>query len=322
MLFRSKPRKFKKWKGKKKKQLKRLKKVNSAKYKKLKRVNGSKRVAIGDRTQLQEKAAAEKKTYDECTAKTPTVDGNRVRLFESTAHYFEPAGPVSWDMAMVSTKDDWRVQVKKNDMLDLQAVYETKIGSWYESMGINVVFWSPNEENGRNPYETKVDTPGVLNHGHYAENDDHGGALPAIAPDPATLGDGLLASDGPFDVGGPGYSFSYEGGGFNLPGANGKPPVVQQGQSLTFQLTATDNSKGIWHSLTSCSSPCNKSTGIAYPIADGDFQFDSGQLGTGGQPTVERTTWSTPPNIPVGTHTFFCRIHPLMRGSFRVKPKT
>ncbi|MBK8293594.1 MAG: hypothetical protein IPK93_02025 [Solirubrobacterales bacterium] len=146
-----KPRKFKKWKRKQKKRLKRLKKVNSAKYKKIKRVNESKRTAIGDRTQLEEKAAAEKKTYDDCTAKTPTVDGNRVRLFESTAHYFEPAGPVSWDMAMVSTKDDWRVQVKKNDMLDLQAVYETKIGSWYESMGINVVFWSPDEENGRNP---------------------------------------------------------------------------------------------------------------------------------------------------------------------------
>ncbi|MBK8293593.1 MAG: hypothetical protein IPK93_02020 [Solirubrobacterales bacterium] len=103
--------------------------------------------------------------------------------------------------------------------------------------------------------------------------------------------------------------------------------MVEQGKSIEFALTATDDNNGIWHSLTSCKSPCNKSTGIAYPLPDGDFQFDSGQLGTTGygarkDPVVGRRTWSTPPNTPVGTHTFFCRIHPLMRGSFRVKPKT
>jgi plastocyanin len=72
--------------------------------------------------------------------------------------------------------------------------------------------------------------------------------------------------------------------------------------------------------VTSCKPPCNKSTGISYSIPDGDVQFDSGQLGTGGPPTVNRNTWSTPPDLPVGTHTFFCRIHPLMRGAIRVKP--
>ena len=62
--------------------------------------------------------------------------------------------------------------------------------------------------------------------------------------------------------------------------------------------------------------------GIAYPIADGEFQFDSGQLGNlngnASPPTVGRTSWTTPKNLPVGTHTFFCRIHPLMRGAIRV----
>jgi plastocyanin len=28
--------------------------------------------------------------------------------------------------------------------------------------------------------------------------------------------------------------------------------------------------------------------------------------------------WSTPANLPPGTYTFFCRIHPFMRGVFRV----
>ncbi len=311
------PRKFKKWKRQKVRRLKRLRKVNSTKLGHLRQVSKNKQGAIADKSAMETKSDAEKKAYDACTASIPTVEGNRVRLFESKANYFEPAGPVSWDMAMISTKDDWRVQVETGDTLELQAVYETKIGSWYESMGINVVFWSPNETNGRNPYETKVDTPGRLNHGHYPENDDHGGELPVVGTDPTTRPDGLM-SGGPFAIGG----YSYEAGNFRIPGGAGDPPVVEQGNSFSFQLTAADDNNGIWHSLTSCKAPCNKSTGIAYPLPDGDFQFDSGQLGTGGAPTVGRRTWSTPANLPVGTHTYFCRIHPLMRGAFRVKPKS
>ncbi|MBK8293595.1 MAG: hypothetical protein IPK93_02030 [Solirubrobacterales bacterium] len=296
----------------------RYRKYKKSKKARLKKIKRQKKSKLKAKRKLKGKAKASNAGYKACLAVTPNAEGNRVRLFESTAKYFEPAGPVSWDMAMLSTKDDWRVQVKPGDTLELQATYETKIGSWYESMGINVVFWS-DETNGRDPYVTKVDTPGQVNHGHYPENDDHGGKLPAIAPDPSKLPDGLLASDGPFDVGG----YTYEAGGFNLPGANGRPPVVEQGKSFSFKLADADANKEIWHSLTSCKSPCNKTTGIAYPLPDGDFQFDSGTLGNlGGNaapPTVGRTTWSTPADLPVGTHTYYCRIHPLMRGSFRVK---
>ena len=72
-----------------------------------------------------------------------------------------------------------------------------------------------------------------------------------------------------------------------------------------------------------CQSPCNRDTGIAYPIADGSRQFDSGQLGTNAPfdaPATGRITWKTPKNLSPGTYTYFCRVHPFMRGSFRVKP--
>ena len=55
--------------------------------------------------------------------------------------------------------------------------------------------------------------------------------------------------------------------------------MVEKGQSLTFELAAADAAREEWHSLTSCAAPCNRSTGIAYPIPDGKWQFDSGQLG-------------------------------------------
>lgn len=285
--------------------------AKSAVARRLNRLSRSNRKQLNRVRALDSKA---KRAYQGCRSTQPSVTGNRVHLFNSKAKYFYDTGPVSWDMAMYSTDEDWRVAVKAGDTLELQTTYETKIASWFESMGINVIYMAA-QTGGENPYRTKVDYEGVLNHGHYEENNDHGGSNPVVGPDPRTLPDGLLSS-GPFEIGG----YSYEAGDFRLPGSLGRPPVIKKGQSFTFELSSADASREIWHSVTSCKSPCNKSTGISYPIPDGEFQFDSGQLGTGGPPTVGRNTWSTPANLPVGTHTFFCRIHPLMRGAVRVKP--
>lgn len=307
-----KPAKFKKLKREKSRLLKKLTKLNKAQSKRLREVTTVRDKQRALYLDFKGKDDLAKSEHQACLDSKPSVIGDRVHLFESAAKYFEPAGPVSWDMAMMSTADDWRVEVERGDTLELQTTYETERASWYESMGINIVYWSP-ETDGDNPYKTKVDKAGVLNHGHYPENDDHGGGLPVVGPDPDTLPDGLT-SGGPFQIG----NYSYQAGDFRLPGAAGRPPVVKKGESFSFKMSPADEEREIWHSLTSCKSPCNKSTGIAYPIADGEFQFDSGQLGSSGAPTVGRSTWTTPANLPVGTHTYFCRIHPLMRGAFRV----
>jgi plastocyanin len=107
--------------------------------------------------------------------------------------------------------------------------------------------------------------------------------------------------------------------------ANGRPPVVRAGRSITFKnLDATRRMsarKSAYHTITACRAPCNRSTGVAYPIADGKVTFDSGELGYGpaiGTPAANRDTWKTPKSLKPGTYTYFCRIHPFMRGSFRV----
>ncbi|MEX0620501.1 MAG: hypothetical protein WD181_02875 [Solirubrobacterales bacterium] len=264
-------------------------------------------------SQRKRRFEATQKRARACRAARPSVNGNRVELFTSKANYFDNRPPVSWDVAMFSTRPDWRVEVKAGDTLELQTTYETKIASWYESMGLQVVYMADDEVAGKNPYRKRVNYPGAINHGQLEENSDHGGTGPVVGPDPSELPSGLLASD-PLMIGG----YSYEAGDFRLPGELGRPPVVERGEQITFQLSSSDQANAIWHSLTSCKSPCNKSTGISYPIADGAFQFDSGQLGIGDAPTVNRSTWSTPRYMPVGTHTFFCRIHPLMRGAVRV----
>lgn len=297
---------------------KRMRKQSRAGQRRLNRVSRQKRSNGKQLGNVRAKQRSGRESHRACVDSQPQVEGSRVHLFNSKAKYFDPRGPISWDMAMYSTDEDWKVQVKAGDMLELQTTYETERASWYESMGINVVYMAE-EEGGRDPYETKVDTEGVLNHGHLPENEDYGGESPVVGPDPTTLPDGI-GGGGPFTIGG----YSYSAGDFRLPGALGRPPVVKQGESFTFEMSAADNSNQIWHSLTSCKAPCNRSTGISYPIPDGEFQFDSGQLGNPEsgfrEPTVGRTTWSTPKDLPVGTHTFFCRIHPLMRGAVRVKP--
>ena len=53
------------------------------------------------------------------------------------------------------------------------------------------------------------------------------------------------------------------------------------------------------------------------PRNNGPIAFDSGQLGRR-TPGVGRTSWQTPASLPPGTYTYFCRVHPFMRGSFRV----
>ena len=235
------------------------------------------------------------------------------RLFRSEAVYYDPNGPVSWDMSMTGTDEDWRVGVKKGDKLRVSTTYETERASWYESMGINVVYMA-DDKSGPDPFEKRIDTDGEVTHGHLRENDNHGGRDQGAA-DPRALPDGAT-----FDrrVGIAG--FEYLPGNQGLAGPMGNPPVVRPGETLRFENL--DWGEQIFHTITACKAPCNRSTGISYPLADGEVDFDSGELGygpTGLTAAANRTSWETPPDLEAGTYTYFCRVHPYMRGSFRVK---
>jgi plastocyanin len=73
----------------------------------------------------------------------------------------------------------------------------------------------------------------------------------------------------------------------------------------------------VFHTVTSCASPCRLNYGISYPLSNGKGNFDSGELGVG-TPGVGTIKWSTPTSLKPGTYTFYCRIHPWMRGVFRI----
>ena len=248
---------------------------------------------------------------------TLTRDGRSTRLFRSKAKYYEPAGAVSWDVSMTATPADWRVQIRKGDVLSVSGTYDTERASWYESMAIMPAMFDPGGT-GNDPFAVDVDVDGAVTHGHLPENEGHGGSRFSGLPDPR----GLLARP----VGGGGkvaiQDFVYGQGDLSSTGRRGRPAHVRRGRGLTF--VNRDAKRTIYHTITACRAPCNRTTGIAYPLADGKVDFDSGELGfgpAGFTAAANRDTWTTPKRLKPGTYTYFCRVHPFMRGAFKVKPK-
>jgi hypothetical protein len=252
----------------------------------------------------------------------PGTVPDSVRLFRSNAHYFDKRGPISWDMAMTATPANWRPQVKAGDVLRVSSTYNTTRASWYESMGIMVVWEAWNREGGTDPFAHPVDERGHVTHGHLAEDNNHGGAYP-LSTTATAFPD---CSRRTVQI----SQFQYNPGDFTSTGMNRCVPTVTQGHSITFvNDDASPLSPGnplsptkayldsVFHTVTSCQNPCGLNTGISYPLANGPGNYDSGQLGLG-SPATGKLSWTTPTNLKPGTYTFFCRIHPFMRGVFRI----
>src|SRR5437588_11885874 len=196
----------------------------------------------------------------------------RVHVFRSSAKYFDPNGPVSWDMAMTKTPLPWRVGIRKGDVLRVSATYDTKHASWYESMGLMLLYIA-DDRSGPDPFKHRVKTTGKVTHGHLAAANNHGGRPTGLA-DPRKLANGSTVASG-VGIG----DFTYLPGDLSAGGAMELPPVASAGTPLRFGNF--DAGGSIFHTVTACRAPCNRSTGISYPIANGRFQFDSGQLGYG-----------------------------------------
>ncbi len=268
-----------------------------------------------------------------------TVDGDdpsEVKpLFHSDAFYYEPAGAVSWDVSMKATRPEWRISVEAGDTLSIDTTYDVENASWYESMGILPLAVSEADDPAaKDPFDdaTEVaamyDAGGILTHGRLLENIDAEANTDLGLADPRKLKSKGKVKPSGIDIDG----FKYELGGYsafqNFPSTPMRPPLVKANKPILFtNMDAVEGQADIsqaWHSVTSCKAPCNRGSGIGYPLADGPVKFDSGQLGYGHLFNTGVTTgtnrYSTPGLPKEGkTYTYFCRIHPFMRGSVRVK---
>jgi plastocyanin len=101
---------------------------------------------------------------------------------------------------------------------------------------------------------------------------------------------------------------------------------VRAGKKLTF--FNGDDAQQIWHTVTTCAAPCTAETGIAYPLANAMPVIDSLEMGVGVrnflhfQPASNKVAFTMTPSkagLRAGqTVTYYCRIHPFMRGAFKV----
>ena len=280
-------------------------------------------------------------------------DGQARRIYNGIPTYWDHTdqtqggGPgTSWDFSMrVSGLPKYGVHMLPGDKLRSNAVYDTKTLSSYEDMGIVVALMAPDDPNGNptapgvDPFTAPVDTSdrcdsgGLLaatptlcpngnfeTHAHYAENGNYSGPAPGATLD---------AADGPQTNNVTIGDFVYFPGDLSQVQTTGIP-TVKLGSNLTF--TNADSALDVYHTITTCKFPCLGATGSAFPLADGatstgrQIDLDSSELGYG-IPTISgvknEAQWSIPVTAADGYQpgevvTYFCRIHPSMRGAFKV----
>lgn len=174
---------------------------------------------------------------------------------------------------------------------------------------------------------------GTATHGRIETSADHWSCEFNGCPNVARA-----AADGPYfeeiHMGG----FSFGQADFSVIPTVGVP-TVPLGRSVTF--VNADTADYMWHTVTRCANPCSGTTSASYPVPDGayddlvastgksqdqliaergpdDMDFDSGVIGIGSGAN-NKLEWRFTPTR-TGTYTFFCRIHPSMRGAIRVVP--
>ena len=320
---------------------------------KRKRHRGAKRKRAGRRAHASRRRHARAKRRCTTRTQTQTKREDTVRIYNGRPAYWnrqdpskDGGPPTSWDFSMrVLGEPYWGVQVKPGDILRSNATYDTSIQSTYENMGITVAYLAPNEPDGKpgvpglDPFQVKTDdsvgcqsgglrasppklcTIGYPTHGHYPENGHFGGASGAW---PGAKS-GLPTSS--VNV----ANFQYQPGDMSMISMTGVP-TVKLGSDLHF--TNLEGST-VYHTATSCAFPCLGPTGAAFPISDGTtssggkIDFDSSEMGVG-LPAIGATKQSLDYNLPVTPEhgfrsgdivTYFCRIHPSMRGAFEVTSK-
>jgi plastocyanin len=300
--------------------------------------------------------------------------GRQKRIHISDAVYWNRRKPAraggpknSWDFSMTGTGAHlgWKVNLKKGDILRLNATYDSEYASWYENMGIVMAWVAPKDPHGRPAIDVFDDNvrirPGVpttarptrgyrrptcrpdrrgpqktlclrgqVTHGHLAEASNFGGCPKRGCP-------GLPKKKGSFTSDIPMPAFTYGPADMGAIGTTGIPRV-KLGDRVRFWNV--DTIYDVWHTVTRCRRPCTGTTGLDYPTADGGsgrrrdrMDFDSTEVGygvffspasgqIGGDKSTEETIrdglyWQFKPKR-TGVYSFYCRIHPSMRGAIKV----
>ncbi len=224
---------------------------------------------------------------------------------------------------MTVSPPEWRFRMKRGDRLSVTSYYDN-LHPWYEAMAIMFAWGHPLTAAEMNdptatPLCASPPTSGAVTAGPDVPN-----PAPVFGGQNEGRNAGQQQQVGAATTSVAIRAFDYSPGGLGQP-----PAAVHAGDHITF--TNYDAASSIFHSVTSCANPCDGDYGQSYPLATwpsatpGALQLgDSGQLGYGpplATAAVQRSTWTyvVPPDAASNTLvTYFCRIHPFMRGSLKV----
>lgn len=248
----------------------------------------------------------------------------------------------------------WGVNIEPGDALRISATYDTEHSATYENMGIAIGIIAPDAPDGSatapglNPFKAprvkrsvcsdlrrrispatdlsgmgldarrpKLCDRGIPTHGHQAANGNYGRASGTwnAPPGPNTRLVNIA-------------NFQYMPGDLSTIESNGVPQVPLGAKLQFVNLEAAL----IYHTITTCRFPCKGPTGAAFPIADGttstgrSVDLDSSEMGIGTPyigPATNQVSWRTSITRGAGFKpgevvTYYCRIHPFMRGAFQV----
>ena len=251
-----------------------------------------------------------------------TRGGRTKELFRSVAKYFEPAGAVSWDVSMTATKPGWKVARQgratgstcRPPTTRARRPGTSRWGSWSSS--------SPTATGPRRRTRSRrsIDTHGLLTHGHLPENDNHGGK-----PRPACATRATLLQRTAHE--------QRRHQGLRLrrrrlqPARQARPPAggARRG-SRSPSRTSTRRRRSRPSSRRTTRSPRARRPvprPRASPTRSPTRRSSSTRASWATAPPASRprrtaTRGTTPKSLKPGTYTYFCRIHPFMRGAFRV----
>ena len=225
--------------------------------------------------------------------------------------------PLSEDYQMEVSHPAWRAPIHKGDRIRISGTYENKHHAWYAVMThlgmyidrhqtprrgckpkiINDSDWNPVDGVLNRPWQGRVD--------HFCGR--RWGGPPCEKKD--TTKWRKVETDRVTIA-----NFVYTPG--DRAAADPQMPVIDKGETLTF--FNADQAAAIRHTVTTCAWPCNGRYVANYPLADG--RWDSGTMG---YDPVDKGQMSpvaeTPKKLKAGRYAYFCRIHPWMRGAFKVR---
>jgi polyvinyl alcohol dehydrogenase (cytochrome) len=234
--------------------------------------------------------------------------------------------PLSEDYQTEVTHPAWRAPVRKGDRIRISGTYLNKDHAWYYAMthaGFYMDYEQPPKGHCK-PYIVgpakkkliaKDPTQGVPNRAWGGHEDEFcgekWGGEPCEKPEKRPPESAFVRQNMVHIA-----NFVYLPGDRSSTAAGAQIPSIKQGEKLTF--VNDDQFANIRHTITTCPWPCNGRYVANYPHADG--RWDSDTLGydpiDGGTPNPKA---ETPANLRPGMYTYFCRIHPWMRGAFRIE---